>query len=119
MCDGQIPLAEAQHEIVANWMRLAQPSSPPSSGPPAPSAPAQGAECTVSASYSSAYEDYDVYVHSNHPDQTVTVTDRYGHSDSWHTDASGDADVYFKSGGYAPGRQVGGRVGRARCSTTL
>jgi hypothetical protein len=42
VCDGQIPLAEAQHEIATNWMRLAQPSSPPSSGPPAPSAPAPG-----------------------------------------------------------------------------
>jgi hypothetical protein len=119
VCDGQMTLAEAQHEIVTNWVRLGQPSSPPPSGPPAPSAPAQGAECTVSASYSSAHSDYDVYVHSNQPDQTVTVTDASGHSDTWHTDASGYADVYFKSGGYAPGREVIARVGRARCSTTL
>ena len=42
----------------------------------------------------------------------MTVTDAYGHSDSWHTDASGYADVYFKSGGYAPGRQITARVGR-------
>ncbi len=119
VCDGQITLAEAQHEIVTNWVRLGQSTSPPPSGPPAPSAPAHGAECTISASYSSHYNDYNVYVHSNQPDQTVTVTDASGHSDSWHTDASGDADVYFKSGGYAPGRQVSARVGRARCSTTL
>ncbi|MGB0097700.1 MAG: hypothetical protein WBP81_34835, partial [Solirubrobacteraceae bacterium] len=66
VCDGQITLVEAQREIVTNWVRLAQPSSPAPSGPPVPSAPAQGAECTVSASYSSAYNDYDVYVHSNH-----------------------------------------------------
>jgi hypothetical protein len=119
VCDGQMNLGEAQHEIVTNWVRLGQPSSPPPSGPPAPSAPAQRAECTVSASYSSAYDDYDVYVHSNQPDQTVTVTDAYGHSDTWHTDASGYADIYFKSGGYAPRREVIARVGRARCSTTL
>jgi hypothetical protein len=96
VCDGQITLAEAQHEIVTNWVRLGQPTSPPPSGPPAPSAPAHGAECTVSASYSSHYSDYDVYVHSNQPDQTVTVTDAYGHSNTWHTDASGYADVYFQ-----------------------
>ena len=118
VCDGQIPLAEAQHEIVTNWVRLAQPSSPAPSGRPAPSAPAQGAECTVSASYSSSYNDYDVYVHSNQPDQTVTVTDAEGHTDSWHTDASGYADVYFKSGGYK-GRRITARVGQASCSTTL
>jgi hypothetical protein len=119
VCDGQMTLAEAQHEIVTNWVRLGQPSSPPPNGPPAPAAPGQRAECSASASYSSAYDDYDVYVHSNQPDQTVTVTDAYGHSDSWHTDASGYADVYFKSGGYAAGRQVSARVGQAHCSTTL
>lgn len=119
VCDGQIVLAEAQHEIVTNWVRLGQPSSAPPSSPPAPSAPAQGAECTASASYSSAHNDYDVYVHSNQPGQKVTVTDAYGHSGTWHTDASGYADVYFKSGGYAPARQVSAQVGQARCSTTL
>jgi hypothetical protein len=117
VCDGQMSLAGAQHEIVTNWVRVAQPSSPAASG--APSASARGAECTLSASYNSRYNDYDVYVHSNQPDQTVTVTDAYGHSDTWHSDASGYADVYFKSGGYAPGRQVTARVGQARCSTTL
>ena len=120
VCDGRITLAEAQREIVTNWARLAQPSSPSApSGPAAPSAPAQGAECTLSASYSSAYHDYDVYVHSNQPDQTVTVSDAAGHTGSWHTDASGHADVYFKSGGYAPGRRITARVGQASCSTTL
>jgi hypothetical protein len=120
VCDGQVTLAEARREIVTNWTRLAEPSSPSApSGPAAPSAPAQGAECTVSASYSSHYDDYDVYVHSNQPDQTVTVTDAEGHTASWHTAASGDADVYLKSGGKTPGRQVTARVGQASCSTTL
>ncbi len=119
VCDGQMTLAEAQHEIVTNWVRLAQPSSPAPSGPPAPSAPAQGAECTLMSSYSSAYNDYNVYVHSNQPDQTVTVTDAYGHSGTWHTDSSGYADVYFKSGGYAPGRRITARVGHANCDHAL
>jgi hypothetical protein len=120
VCDGQIPLAQAQREIVTNWVRLAQPSSPPAStGPAAPSSPAQGAECTLSPSYSSAYNDYNVYVRSNQPDQSVTVTDAYGHSDTWHTDGSGYADVYFKSGGYASGRRITAEVGRASCSGTL
>lgn len=67
------------------------PSSPPPSTPPSSSAPAHGAECTAPASYSSAYNDYDVYIHSNEPDQSVTVTDAEGHPDRWHTDASGYA----------------------------
>jgi hypothetical protein len=120
VCSGQISLAQAQREIVANWVKLAQPASTSApSGPPTASAPAPGAECTLRASYSSNYNDYDVYVNSNQPDQTVTVSDAYGHSDSWHTDGSGYADVYFKSGGYAPGRRITARVGPATCSTTL
>jgi hypothetical protein len=119
VCDGQITVAEAQHEIVTNWARLAQRSSAPSSHSRTSSAPARGGECTLSSSYSSTYHDYDVYIHSNQPHQTVTVTDAYGHSGTWHTDSSGYADVYFKSGGSAPGRQISARVGSAHCSTTL
>jgi len=111
VCDGQITLAQAQREIVTNWVKL---TGRTSSG----SAPG-GPKCTLTASYSSTYDDYDVYVHSNQPDQTVTVSDAYGHADSWHTDGSGYADVYFKSGGSAPGRQITARVGRASCSGTL
>jgi hypothetical protein len=120
VCDSQISLAQAQREIVTNWVSLAQPSTATTpSGAPPTSAPAQGAECTLTSRYSSSHNDYDVYVHSNQHDQTVTVTDGEGHTDSWHTDGSGYADVYFKAGGYAPGRQVTARVGRASCSTTL
>lgn len=120
VCDGQITLSQAQREIVNNWTRLAQPSSPSAPpGPAAPSSPAQGAACTLSATFSSHYNDYDVYVHSNQPDRSVTVTDAYGHSGTWHTDGSGYADVYFKSGAYASGRRITAQVGRARCSGTL
>jgi hypothetical protein len=120
VCDGRLSLATAQGEIVTNWVTLAQRRSATAPGRSSPgSVPAQAAECTLTASYSSSYQDYDVYVHSNQPDQTVTVTDADGHSDSWHTDASGYADVYFKSGGDAPGRQITARVGPASCSATL
>ncbi len=125
VCDGQISLGRAQHEIVGNWVALA--------GSPAGSAPAPGsssqqpsasggpATCTVTASYSSHYQDYDVYVRSNQPDQTVTVTvtDPAGHADSWHTDATGSADVYFRAGGQSPGDPITVRVGGATCSATL
>lgn len=120
VCDGKLSLAKAQIEIAANWVSLAQrllATAPSRSS--AGSAPAEGAQCTLTASYSSSHKDYDVYVHSNQPDQTVTVTDADGHSDSWHTDGSGYADVYFKSGGYAPGRKITAQVGGASCSTTL
>ena len=111
-------LAQAQHEIVTNWV-AARPAlaSAPAVRPPL--RPGPGRRVHASASYSSRYNDYDVYVHSNQPDQTVTVTDAYGHSATWHTDASGYADVYFKSGGYSPGRRITARVGPATCSTTL
>ncbi|HTX12289.1 MAG TPA: phospholipase D-like domain-containing protein [Solirubrobacteraceae bacterium] len=89
-----------------------------SSNPALPSS-SSTAECTVNASYDERYHDYDVYVRSNQPDHTVTVTYANGHSDSWHTDGSGYADVYFKSGGYVPGRQITAHVGQATCSTTL
>jgi hypothetical protein len=120
VCDAQLSLAQAQHGIATNWVTLDErPSAPEASAPPAGSSQRRGAECALTASYSSRYNDYDVYVHSNQPDQTVTVNDGSGHSDSWHTDSTGYADVYSKSGGYAPGRQITARVGDATCSTKL
>lgn len=85
-------LPRAQRLIVSNWVALAKhkASSRPTSNPP-PTAPA--ASCTASAQYSSRHSDYDVYVHSNQPDQTVTVTAPDGASKTWHTDSSGYADV--------------------------
>jgi hypothetical protein len=122
VCDGQVTLAAAQRAIVSNWTTAAGPASV--AGPNAPTASRSASSsgpaiCTVTASFSSHYNDYNVYVHSNQPDQSVTVSDAYGHSDTWHTDASGDADVYFKSGGYASGRRITARVGGASCSGSL
>ena len=112
-------LANAQPQIAANWVALAgkRTTNPPASNSPTPSTPA--AHCSAHAQYSSRYNDYDVYVYSNQPDQTVTVTGSDGNSASWHTDSSGYADVYFHAGQSAAGEAVTVRVGAATCSTVL
>lgn len=105
VCHHGLPLATAQHEIAANWYAAWVSAGRPtpqdfgySTGPDAGTAPSQapasaqpaggGAWCSASAVYSSSYRDYDVYVHSNQPDQTVTVSGG-GYSKPWHTDSSG------------------------------
>jgi hypothetical protein len=125
LCHGQITLTDAQRAITTNWTTLAAAASAParsstSTTPRRQSSPPPGrAHCTVSASYNSAHHDYDVYVNSNQPDQTVTVTDAAGHSDSWHTNSDGYADVYFHAGGDAAGQTITARVGSATCQATL
>ena len=125
VCDGQMTLAQAQRAIATNWTALARhaPVSAPSSAPTTTStaAPpsAAGARCSLTASYSDRYHDYDVYVHSNRPDQTVTVTDTTGRSASWHTNGSGYADVYFRAPANAAGETVTARVGGASCQGSL
>ena len=78
-----------------------------------------GAQCSVTASYSTRYGDWDVYVHSNQPGQTATVTDSSGQSDSYHTSSDGYADVYFKAPKSAAGETVTIHVGSAACTTKL
>jgi hypothetical protein len=120
VCDRRMTLAQAQRAIVANWVSLARAENtkrPTGNKPSAPSTPA--AWCSAAAQYNSRYDDYDVYVHSNQPDQTVTVSGSGGETASWHTDASGYADVYFHAGSSAAGERVNVRVGTATCSTTL
>lgn len=107
VCGGTLSLAQAQREIAANWVALAH----------------QGvsgahAYCTASARYNSTYGDYDVYVHSNQPDATVTVTGA-GSSATWHTDSTGYADVYFHAAASAAGERVTVRIGAATCATAL
>ncbi|HEY2654244.1 MAG TPA: phospholipase D-like domain-containing protein [Solirubrobacteraceae bacterium] len=77
------------------------------------------AECSVTASYSARYGDWDVYVHSDLPGQTATVTDSSGQSDSYHTSSVGYADVYFKAPESAAGETVTVRVGSAACTAKL
>jgi hypothetical protein len=61
------------------------------------------------------YNDYDVYVHSDEADSSVTATASNGESQSYYTDDTGFADVYL----YAdPGDTINVMVGGASCSTT-
>jgi len=126
VCDRQMTLSQAQRAIAANWILLARSPTRSGSSPapsrsttrPSPPTASQG-RCSLSASYSDRYHDYDVYVHSNQPDQKVTVTDTAGRSASWRTDAYGYADVYFRAPASAAGETVTARVGGATCQTTL
>ena len=136
VCERKMTLAHAQSAIVANWVVIYRrlhkspnpkpPAPQPAPKPPAPpSAPkppappsAPSATCSASAQWSSEYDDYDVYVRSNQPDKTVTVTGA-GTSASWYTDSSGYADVYFHAGRSAAGDQVTVTVGAATCYATL
>jgi hypothetical protein len=127
VCDGQMTLAQAQRAITTNWVALAPPpsSQAPSSNTstsstaPASASSAAGAQCSVNASYDDRYHDYDVYVHSNEPDATVTVTDAAGRTATWHTDSSGYADVYFHASAAAPGETITAHVGGASGHATL
>jgi len=113
VCDGQMTLADAQRAIAANWVALAARAPAPTT------ASSSAAHCSATASYSSAYGDFDVYVHSNQPSQTVTVSDSSGRSAIWRTDSSGYADVYFKAPRSVSGEPVQVKVGSASCRTTL
>jgi len=114
VCDGQMSLASAQRAIAANWVSLARRGP----SPPAPGNGSPGARCSASAQYNSHYSDYDVYVYSNQPDATVTVSGG-GETRSWHTNSSGYADVFFYASQSAADERITVRVGAATCSTTL
>jgi hypothetical protein len=119
VCSGQITLRTAQREIARNWLKAAAAlgiSVPlPAGGGQPPPGTGSGAHCTVTASYSSYYGDWDVYVHSNQPNSPVTASSG-GYSHSWHTDSSGYADVYLR--GPAPGQAIDVTAGSAHCRTT-
>ena len=108
VCQGKVSLAAAQNAIASNWLTaLARLGLTGGHG--------GGAWCTAAASYNSTYHDYDVYVHSNQPDRTVTATASNGASHSYHTNGSGYADVFLRA---AAGNRVTVTVGAASCSTT-
>lgn len=118
VCEHRISLASAQHIIATDWISWYRAHiGPTTTGKPAPT-PAK-ATCTVSGSWSSAYHDFDVRVHSNQPDTRATVTDSGGASASYDTDVTGYADVYLYAPGSASGESVTATVGAARCSGTL
>lgn len=129
VCDHRLSLAQAQEEIVANWVKLAghgislppqpkpQPKPQPQPKPPPPPPPAS-AWCSASASWNTQYDDYDVYVHSNQPNQYASVTGA-GQTDGYETDDSGYADVYFYASSSDAGDEITVHVGSAHCSSTL
>lgn len=77
------------------------------------------ARCSINAVYNAEYHDYDVYVHSNQPDQTVVVSASDGASASWSTNSNGYADVYLEVRGTTVGVELTARVGAATCSAPL
>lgn len=113
VCDGRVALAAAQKAIAADWL-TAEHKLGLTGGSGGGHGPG-GAWCTASAAYSATYGDYDIYVHSNQPDRTVTASASNGASHSWYTDSSGYADVYLDAGS---GDTVKVTVGAATCSTT-
>jgi hypothetical protein len=108
-----VKLAAAQAAIAADWLTAEKKLG--LNGSSGGGGGTGGAWCTASASYSASYGDYDIYVHSNQPDRTVTATASNGASHSWHTDSSGYADVYLAA---AAGDTVKVTAGAATCSTS-
>jgi hypothetical protein len=108
VCQGRVNLTAAQDAIAADWL-TAEKKLGLGGG-------AGGGRpwCTASASYNAKYGDYDVYVHSDQPDRTVTATASNGASHSYRTGPSGYADVYLHA---ASGDTVKVTAGAASCST--
>lgn len=115
VCDGRLSLAKAQAEVATNWVKPARRGV--GSAPPSPPA-SPSAWCSASASWNSQYGEYDVYVHSNQPNQWASVTGA-GQTGGYDTDGSGYADVYFYASSDDAGSQVTVRVGAATCYATL
>jgi cardiolipin synthase len=78
-----------------------------------------GPACTVTASYSSHYGDWDVEVHSDEDDTEATVTDSAGTSASYSTDSSGYVDIYLHAPRSAAGEGLTVHVGSETCAGTL
>ena len=115
VCDGRVSLARAQAAIAADWLTAEKKLGlSGGSGSGGGGGGTGAAWCTASASYSATYHDYDIYVHSNQPDRTVTASASNGASHSYHTNSSGYADVYLDA---AAGDTVKVTVGAATCST--
>jgi hypothetical protein len=115
VCDGRVSLTAAQDAIASDWLTAERRLGLGGSGGGGGGGGGSGAWCTASASYDASYHDYDIYVHSNQPDKTVTATASNGASHSWHTDSSGYAVVYLNA---AAGDTVRVTVGAASCSTS-
>ena len=113
VCDGRVSLAAAQDAIASDWMTAEKILG---IGSTVTSGSGGKAWCTASASWSAAYSDYDVYVHSNQPrDTKATATASNGASDYYWTDSTGYADIYLYGAG--SGDTVKVTMGSASCST--
>lgn len=115
VCDGQVTLRAAQLEIARNWIKAAAALGIAAPAPARSAPSSRSAWCTATASYSSRYADWDVYVRSNQPDAAVTAAGG-GYSRNWHTNVAGYADVYLR--GPSPGQMIEVTAGAATCSTT-
>jgi cardiolipin synthase A/B len=81
-----------------------------------PKKKSRAASCTATASvYNAAYDENNVYVHSNQPYTTATArADGYSHS--YQTNGSGYALIYLN--GPPPGARITVTVGGATCTTS-
>jgi hypothetical protein len=92
-------------------------ASPPAATTPPTSPPSSAASCQATASPSNdGYPgDYEVFIHSNQPNQEATASDA---GDTWshETDSSGYTDIrLFRT---SPGEAISVTVGAASCPTT-
>jgi len=77
------------------------------------------AKCSIASSHSSKYNDWNVDVSSNQPDETATAVDTSGVTANYKTNSSGTADIYLKAPASAAGQKVTVHVGTATCASTL
>lgn len=115
VCDGRIGLRAAQRQIASNWIKAAAAVGITVARPTASSPTGRSAWCSAAATYSARYADWDVVVHSNQSDASLTASGG-GYSHAWHTNAEGYADVYLR--GPWSGRTINVTVGAAHCVAT-
>jgi phosphatidylserine/phosphatidylglycerophosphate/cardiolipin synthase-like enzyme len=84
---------------------------------PKPSPPTQHQTCSVSASWDSNYQDWNVYVQGPADVDATATAD--GHSHSYYTSSSGYADIYLYAPESAEGDTVTVTAGPATCTGTL
>jgi cardiolipin synthase A/B len=111
------PIAQTVTSDFAGATPFSSGSSPGAAPPPTTSPSSAGASCQASASPANdGYAgDYNVYVHSNQPDQKATASDA-GDTYSHDTDGSGYAVIYLWN--TSSGETITVTVGGATCSTT-
>jgi phosphatidylserine/phosphatidylglycerophosphate/cardiolipin synthase-like enzyme len=106
------PLAKTVASDFKGGTPLSAGSAPPSTKPPASGAWCHANAAPANDGYSG---DYDVYVHSDQPDEKATASDA-GDTYSYDTDASGYAVIYLWN--TSPGETISVAIGGAMCSTT-